>query len=57
MRKDNPAVYECPKSKNTLHHWKVTDGIATCVQCKLVLSKDDTDDMLRRTWREDANYG
>lgn len=45
MRKDNPAVYECKKAKNTLHHWvRNDDGTATCKNCKLVLNKDDADD-------------
>lgn len=49
MRKDNPAVYECPKSHRAgMHYWKVdnTTGTATCNNCKLTLNQDDTADML-----------
>lgn len=46
MRKNNPAVYECPKAKNTLHKWRVDGEIATCVLCGLALNDEDTADML-----------
>lgn len=46
MRKNNPAVYECPKGKSALHRWRVVDGIATCTNCSLKLNAEDTADML-----------
>ena len=48
MRKNNPAVYECPRTKNKLHHWmKGSDGLAVCKRCKLKLNQEDTDDVYR----------
>lgn len=45
MHKNNPAIYECPKGKQTLHTWKRrSDGTAICKHCQLVLSKEDADD-------------
>lgn len=46
MRKDNPAVYECPKTKSTLHHWVRRDnGTAYCIRCNLELNKQDADEV------------
>lgn len=44
MRKDNPAVYECPKGKNGLHYWRRNGQTrrATCQNCKLELNQEDT---------------
>lgn len=55
MQKNNPACYECPKGKNGLHTWsKILDhkkiGMigAVCKHCKLVLIKEQAEDV----WRE-----
>ena len=47
MRKDNPAVYECKKDKRGIHHWirYAATGRAMCKHCKLVLTKEQTDDV------------
>lgn len=46
MRKDNPAVFECPQSRDGLHTWKrEKDRKATCVACKLVLNQRDADEV------------
>lgn len=48
MRKDNPAVYECPKGKSRLHTWKrLDDGRAQCKDCKLILNREDAEDCFR----------
>lgn len=48
MRKNNPAVYECPIGKNKLHTWRRNaDGSAQCVHCKTILNKTDADDVWR----------
>lgn len=50
MRKDNPAVYECPKSRGGIHFWRrLTDGTgrAKCAHCRQMLSKRDADDCFR----------
>lgn len=48
MRKDNPAIFQCPKGKSKLHTWKrLDDGRAQCQNCKLVLNKVDADDTFR----------
>lgn len=45
MRHDNPACYECPSTKSTLHHWiKRDDGTAYCLKCNTPLTKEQTDD-------------
>lgn len=45
MRKDNPAVYECPKGKAGLHTWRRRpDGTAVCVQCQKELNREDAED-------------
>lgn len=45
MRKDNPAVYECPKGKAGLHTWKrLPDRTAICVRCKTTLTQEQADD-------------
>lgn len=42
MRPSNPACYECPKGRNTLHTWKRNkDLTARCVECGLTLNKID----------------
>lgn len=49
MDKNNPAVFECRKSKNTLHHW-VRDpdsARATCLHCKVTLTNEQTEDCYR----------
>lgn len=52
MRKDNSAVYECPKGRSTLHTWKrAQDGTAVCVECKLVLTKADADEVFEESPR------
>jgi hypothetical protein len=53
MDKDNPACYECPKTKNSIHAWSpiYTNEIRTnaiCVHCGLILNKEQTNDL----WRE-----
>lgn len=53
MDKNNPANYECPKSKNGVHTWSpiYTNQIRTaaiCVLCGLILNKVQADDV----WRE-----
>lgn len=46
MRKDNPAVYECPKTASGIHTWIIRDdGTSYCLKCDKELSKADTDDM------------
>lgn len=48
MRKNNPAVYECPKGKSKLHTWKRVEGSsgkAVCVECDLVLNREDADEV------------
>lgn len=48
MHPDNPAVWECKKSKNTLHTWKRNpDQTATCKDCKIVLSKIHANEAFR----------
>jgi hypothetical protein len=49
MRKENPACYECLKSRTGIHQWRIKDGIARCDLCKIVLSKADSDDLQPRT--------
>jgi hypothetical protein len=49
MRKDNPAVHECPKSKNGngTHYWvkEITPPKgAICLNCGLQLNKADAED-------------
>jgi len=53
MDKNNPACFECPKSRSTIHWWqihKTPDGKtilgANCVNCDLFLTSDQTIDML-----------
>jgi hypothetical protein len=55
MRRNNPAVFECPKSRNTLHNWRrYRDGSAICVSCYLRLSCEDAADCFRDTERASA---
>lgn len=44
MRINNPACYECSKSKDTLHSWfLLNDGIrARCKHCKITLNEADS---------------
>lgn len=51
MRKDNPAIYECHKSTNKLHSWKLNAHTkrATCKHCKLELNQEDTKDCYDNT--------
>jgi len=43
MRKDNPAVYECPKGRAGIHTWKRNPQTrrATCQECELELNQED----------------
>lgn len=46
MRKDNPACYECPKTRSKLHHWvRRDDGTSYCIKCDQQLDKADTADV------------
>lgn len=48
MRKSNPAVYECLKSRTGIHQWRIDkDGLARCDLCKVKLNKEDSDDLRR----------
>lgn len=44
-RPGNPANYECRNAKRT-HYWRQQDdGTATCLNCGLVLSESDADEV------------
>jgi len=48
MRPSNPACYECPKGKNTLHTWRRNaDMTATCIECDTTLSVEDAAECFR----------
>lgn len=48
MNKDNPACYECPKTKSGVHHWiRRDDGTAWCLKCDEELTKPQADDVWR----------
>ncbi len=46
MNKDNPACYECPKTKSRLHHWtRRDDKTAYCIKCDTELTEEQADDV------------
>jgi hypothetical protein len=47
MKKDNPACYECPKSKDKLHTWilRLISKTSYCKKCGLELTKEQTADI------------
>lgn len=46
LKGDNPGNYECPKGRGKIHRWKRRpDGTARCLNCDLVLTKEQTDDL------------
>lgn len=48
MQKDNPACYECSKTKSRIHHWIIRDNqTAYCLKCNLELTKEQSDDVRR----------
>lgn len=50
MQLDNPAMYECKGDpKQGLHYWRrMPDGQrAQCLNCKVVLTKEQADDVWR----------
>ena len=50
MRRDNPAVYECPKNRSTIHHWvRREDGTAYCLKCRAELSPENAADCFHDT--------
>jgi hypothetical protein len=45
MRKDNPAMSECPRGSGGIHAWRWwPDGTAKCDCCWRPLSHEDADD-------------
>lgn len=59
MKIGNKANYECPKGgRGRFHCWKFgPDGLATCIRCKLVLSKRDSEDLRRSNERSEREMG
>lgn len=52
MKKDNPAIHECPRGTQSLHCWvRKPDGTAECKYCPAKLTKDQTDDCFYDTTR------
>lgn len=48
MKPNNPAAYECPKDKRSIHTWRLYKETrrAMCTNCGLGLTPNETEDML-----------